>query len=380
MFEYNINVNYYDLLLYIEKSEIELFQIEKKSEGYKDKCNTIIKELHKSIEKVSDDDFRIVLYHHIGKLYLKNRDNENAETYFKKVLELDKDADYCRLQLARLYANIKEKENAETEITFLFSKNIDLQNQSLSILLSFYELLARNEFSSLRTKYLDNNTELFIKSILNSLDSNFEQPYKVIEKLSSHLSYMLKEIYNEICETLPFPSNIDNNRSLRFAFAKIKLSQYKMLKYSEGIAECEKETVLNISEKYFKTINFENDFERKQLLDLYIASEQYDKALEFSKEFEDKNEPFYLQNLCKTLRGKKKYDDAITAIDNAILNGNDLKDFFIAAFLNDKSETLYCKRDKSCITLLQQAIDKQNNHKTKAEWNVKRENWIKEFM
>ena len=138
--------------------------------------------------------------------------------------------------------------------------------------------------------------------------------------------------------------------------------------------------MLNISEKYFKTINFKNDFERKQLLDLYIASEQYDKALEFSNEFEDQNEPFYLQNICKILRGKKKYDDAIAAIDNAILNGNNLEDFFIAAFLNDKSETFYCKKDKSCITLLQQAIDKQNNHKTKAEWNGKKENWIKEFM
>ena len=380
LFEYNIDVNYYDLLLFIEKSEIELFQIEKKSDGYKNKCNTIIEELCNSIEKVPDDSFRIVLYHHIGKLCLKNRDDENAEAYFEKVLELDKDADYCRLQLARLYAYNRKKENAEAEITFMFSRNIDLQNQSLSILLSFYELLARNEFSSLRTKYIENKIELFIKSILNSLDSNFEHPYKVIEQLSGYLSYMLKEIYNEICEILPFPSNIDNNRSLRFAFAKIKLSQYKMLKYSGRIAEDETETVLNISEKYFKTINFENDFERKQLLDLYIASEQYDKALEFSEEFENKNEPFYLQNLCKIFRGKKKYDDAIKAIDDAILNGNKLKDFFIAAFLNDKSETLYCKRDESCITLLQQAIDKQDNHKTKTEWNVKRENWIKEFV
>lgn len=153
-----------------------------------------------------------------------------------------------------------------------------------------------------------------------------------------------------------------------------------MLKYSGESNEDEKEKVLKISEKYFKTIDFKNDFERKQLLDLYIASEQYDNALIFSKEFDDEDEPFFLQNMCKILRGQEKYDDAIKAIDTAISKGIDhLKDFFIAAFLNDKSETIYCKKDKSCINVLQQAIDKQSNTKTKAEWVAKKENWITEF-
>lgn len=376
---YNINTSYYDLLLFIEKSEIELFQIDKQTESYRDKCNAIISELNDILNDTSDINTKTVLYHHIGKLYLKNKDDEKAEEYFKKVVELDKNADYSRLQLARLYANNKKMDKFEDEINFMFSKEIDFQKQSLSILLSFYELLSRSEFHELRCKYIDNNSDSFIKSILNSVDSNFEQPYKVIEKLSNHLSYMLKNIYNEICESLPFPSNIDNNRSLRFAFAKIKLSQYKMLKYSGGTTENEKDTVLKISEKYFKTIDFKNDFERKQLLDLYIASEQYDKALEFSKEFEDKEEPFFLQNMCKIYRGQKNYDDAIKAIDSAISNGYDLKKYFIAAFLNDKSETVYCKKDKSCIDILKQAIDKQSNSKTKTEWIAKKESWINEF-
>lgn len=378
--DYDLHDNYYDLLLFIEKSEIELFQIDKQKDLYKTKCDDIISELKSVLNTISDTNIKIVLYHHIGKLYLKKKDDENAEEYFKKVVGLDENADYSRLQLARLYANSRKTDKVESEVEFMFSKEINLKNQSLSILLSFYELLARSEFQKLRTKYIDNNSDLFVKSILNSVDSNFEQPYKVIEKLSNHLSYMLKNVYNEICESLPFPSNIDNNRSLRFAYAKIKLSQYKMLKYSGESNEDEKEKVLKISEKYFKTIDFKNDFERKQLLDLYIASEQYDNALIFSKEFDDEDEPFFLQNMCKILRGQEKYDDAIKAIDTAISKGIDhLKDFFIAAFLNDKSETIYCKKDKSCINVLQQAIDKQSNTKTKAEWVAKKENWITEF-
>jgi len=382
-FNFDIRIDYYDLLLFIEKSEIELFQIDKKSDAYSNKSNCVIEELISVLESATELSFKIVLYHHIGKFFLKIKDDKNAILHFEKVLEIDENADYSRLQLARLYVNNKEIGKAEDEIAHIFSKDIDFKNQSLSILLSFYELLARNEFKKYRTKYIDDNIETFIKVILNSLDSNFEQPYKVVEKLSSHLSYMLKDAYNEICETLPFPSNIENNRNLRFAYAKIKLSQYKMFKYSDKVDEVvdenQMEIIFKTSEKYFKTIDFQNDYERKQLIDLYIASEQYDEAFEFSKEIEVKEEPFYLQNMCKILRGKQKFDESIESIDEAMENGKYLPDFYIAAFLNDKAETVYLKKDKFCLSILQNAIDKQNTQKTKELWNSKMEKWEEEL-
>lgn len=373
------NSKYYDLLLFIEKSEIELFQIDKKSEAYKDNSKKVINDLISVLENTQEQNIKIVLYHHIGKFYLKIKDDENAISYFNKVIEIDTNADYSRLQLARLYVNKRDVEKAELEIEYVFSKEIDFKTQSLSILLSFYELLARNEFYNFRKKYVDEKIDLFVKVILNSLDSNFEQPYKVVEKLASHLSYMQKDAYNEICEILPFPSNIDNNRFLRNAYAKIMLSQYKMFKYSEDETNEKMDVVLSISEKYFKTIDFINDFERKQLLDLYVASEQYDKALDFAEEFEDKEDSFYLQNLCKILRGKNKFDDALLSIDKALVNGKGLKDFFIAAFLNDKAEIYYLKKDKCCLEFLQEAIEKQNTQKTKELWTAKKEKWIEEL-
>ena len=96
------------------------------------------------------------------------------------------------------YLNKKDLENAKVEIERVFSKEIDFKTQSLSILLSFYELLFRNELKNERTKFLDDRIESFIKVILNSIDSNFEQPYMVLEKLSSHLGYLQKESFNGI--------------------------------------------------------------------------------------------------------------------------------------------------------------------------------------
>jgi tetratricopeptide (TPR) repeat protein len=288
------------------------------------------------------------------------------------------------LQLARIYANNRQAEKAKIEIEYIFSKEIDFKTQSLSILLSFYELLFRNELKDERTKFLDERIDSFIKVILNSIDSNFEQPYLVLEKLSSHLGYLQKESFNEICEALPFPSNIDNNRKLRFAYAKIKLSQYKMLKYAEQISKEKMGTVLSVAERYFNTLDFENDFERKSLIDLYIASEQYDKALEFADKFEDKNEPFYLQNICKIYRGKNNLEEALKYINQAIASDNVnvykyVKEFHKAAFLHDKAETLYEKKDKSCIDALQTAIDKQNTTETKESWTKKKKDWTAEF-
>ncbi len=375
--EYEPKTNYYDLLLLLEKSQIVLYQIDKTSDNYKNKCEEIIEKLIAVLNAVTESNFKIVLNHHIGKFYSRLKDDKNAIEYFNKVIADDANADYSRLQLSRIYINKKEFDKAKIEIEKILSKEIDFKTQSLSILLSFYDLLFRNELKNERTKFIDERIESFIKVILSSIDSNFEQPYLVLEKLSSHLGYLQKESFNEICEALPFPSNIDNNKKLRFAYAKIKLSQYKMLKYTEQLSKEKMGTVLSVAEKYFNTIDFANDFERKSLLDLYVASEQYDKALEFADKFEDKNEPFYLQNLCKTHRGKNNLDEAIKYIDQAI--SSNVADFHKAAFLNDKAEALHLKKDKSCIDTLQEAIDKQNTYKTKASWTKKKNDWTAEF-
>jgi len=379
LIDFSINDNYYDLLLFIELSEIELFQIDKKSKEYNSKCNEIIEFLKPILNNNQSIKYKIILLHHLGKIYLKNRNNEEAEKYFQQVISLDSEADYCRLQLARLYANQKELEKCEIEINFVLDKEIDLSKQSLAILLSFYELLARHELGNLRTKFIDNNLDTFIQIILNSIDSSFEQTYRVIEKLSSHLSYMLRDTYTEICDMLPFPSNIDENRGLRFAFAKIKLSQYKLLKYSENPVENKMDTIFDTSLKYFKTIKFDNDYERKQLLDLYIASGDFDSAYDFTQEYEKKEDPFYLQTLCKIERGRDNLNDSLKAIDLAISNGINLKSFFKAAFLNDKAETLFEMKNKECIVVLNNAIELQNTEKTKETWNNKLNNWKEEL-
>ncbi|WP_400263124.1 NB-ARC domain-containing protein [Sphingobacterium sp. SG20118] len=377
--EYEPKINYYDLLLLIEKSEIELYQLDKSSDVYRDKCQEIINELTEVLNDVKESNFKIVLNHHIGKFFSRLKDEKKAIEYFNKVIAEDINADYSRLQLARIYLNKKNIENAKDEIKKVFSREIDFQNQSLSILLSFYELLSRNELQNERTKFLDDRIESFIKVILNSIDSNFEQPYMVLEKLSSHLGYLQKESFNEICEALPFPSNIDENKRLRLAFARIKLSQYKMLKYSDQLSKDNMEVVLSVAEKYFNSIKFENDIERKQQLDLYIASEQYDKALEFAEKFEDKNEPFYLQNLSKILRGKNNLEEALISIEKALINDKVVANYYKAAFLNDKAEILFMKRDRSCIETLKDAINNQNTERTKLSWKAKKEKWLADF-
>lgn len=377
--EFNINEDYYDLLLFIELAEIELYQLAKKSDEYKLECKRIIDDLSPLLDITELKTKRIVLLHHLGKFHMKNKDSINAEKNFKEVINLDGEANYCRLQLARLYANQKEIDKCEQEINTVLGQKIDLSQQSLAILLSFYELLSNSDLGDLRKKYIDNDLDNFISLILSSIDSSFEQTYKVIEGLSGHLSYMLKDTYTEICDILPFPSNINNNRSLRLVFAKIKLKQYSLLKYSDDPDEDKMSTVLNTALKYFETIDFNNDKERAQLLDLYIASNQFKKAYSFSQEYEKKQGPFYLQKVCKIERGRNNLEKSLGSIEKAITESDGLKPFYKAAFLNDKSETLFKMKNKDCITVLNEAIALQNTQKTIDTWNNKLEIWKEEL-
>lgn len=250
----------------------------------------------------------------------------------------------------------------------------------MSVLLSFYELLASNDLVELRNSYLNDQSSFFVKLFLQSLDKDFDQPYRVLEKLASHLSYNCKEIYGEICESLPFPANIEANASLRSAYATIQLNYYKLLKYSSQEDKAEKmNIVFQVVEKYFRSLNFDKDINRKKLLDLYIVAEEADKGLSYLEVFDNKEDPFILQNTCKLYRLKGDLPNALKCIQAALDNAIGFRSFHKAAFLHDKAVTLKELNDQSCLSVLREAIELQNSKMTRATWLEKLSVWEQEF-
>lgn len=374
--------SYIDLLLYIEQQEIRIFQLKDKDEDYTKACLEKAQTLENILVEVAEQNSKRVLLHHIGKFYLKGKDLANAIKHFNLVLGIDSNADYSLLQLARIDIQEKRFDDAEEKIENVLGTQIDLNKQSLSILLSFYELISNFEFSNLRKKYIDDQPEFFLTVFLSSIDKNFDQPYQVLNKLSGHLAYMAKEVYQAICEALPLPSNLEASDKLKFAYANIYFAYYKLLKYSEKGKIEDKESKMKdaalISEHYFLSSSLKNDFERKRLLDLYIQSEDVEKAKQTLEDFENKEDPFILQNRCKVYRINEDFTQALEAINKA-LEQNDVAQAHKAAFLNDKAETLRLMEKQECIEVLDKAIGLQPNPKTKLHWSDKKVKWIEEL-
>lgn len=74
---------YSDLLLYIEKAEIELYQLKTDSAEYEELGNAIISIL-KNILSSIDSRSKLVVDHHIGKIYAKQRKYSEAKEFLRK--------------------------------------------------------------------------------------------------------------------------------------------------------------------------------------------------------------------------------------------------------------------------------------------------------
>lgn len=368
--------NYYDILLEIERGEIELFTIDKRAdrEKYIEKGNEVIENLKLILENTNINKIIIHLYHHIGKLYFKIDNLLDAKSYFDKVLQLDEKADYAILQKARIYHREREYNKAIEEIEKVLGDKEILDNISVNILLSFYELISYSQYNQLKDKYILSEFDEFVKNIFSSIDEKFDQPFRILKGLAKTISYFKPDEYKEIVNNLPMPSNISTNRDLKISYAEIQSAYYRYLKYQEPDNEVEKGKSYSLAFNYFNDACLKNDFEKKQLLSLFIDAEEFDKALLLIDTYSDKENAFYYQNLCKIYRGLGKYDEALEWIDKAI-NCN-VQVYHLAAFFNDKAEVLKANGNiDEAIINLEKAINKQGTAKTKQNWKNKLNDW-----
>jgi hypothetical protein len=373
------NETYYEVSVFIEREEISLVKVKKNNPSDYEA------EIEESIQRFKDlesrhhqkDNLGWLINHHIGKLYCWKRDQDNAVKYLEIALGIDENAVSTMLQLARVYLSSKITiPLAKKQIEYV----LDIENRNkvqLTILLSFYELLAKYELKEERQKYIINENDAFRSIIQMSLHSSFDQPFRVVKALASGLAYECPTCFKDICEQMPFPDNISSNERLRFAYAQIQASYYKLLKYQRDIPKEQMHEIYSISEKYFLKSELNNDYKRKMLLDLYIEAEKFDKANKLSDLFEDQESVFFLQSKCKILKNLKKLDFALDIINKAIkLEENDKKRVqYLAAFYNDKAEVEFAQKEKECSKTLKKAIEFQTTKRTKDSWNEKLKLW-----
>jgi hypothetical protein len=352
-FSPNTKIN---ILLEIEKIEIELFEVRKKffyseKEKYIKTSNQKIEVLEERLGTLNKNDNKAnYLKHHLGKIYKNIENYDMAIRLFEDVINNDKNANYARLQLARIYTwhRYTEKNKVELDklLTIILEKEYLWEKESLSTLLATYELISENKLDYYRTKYITNNLDTFFENLFTSLLLGFEQPFQLLSRLAKHLAYLKPEKFKQICEDIPFPDKIESNKNIQYSFAVIQSIYFTIL--DNDIEKDIKDKAYQNAEQYFKNLKL-SDYERGYFIDLYINANEWDSAREVIDTNYKIETPFDYQRLAKIENGKNNFKKAIEFIDLAIeateVEKNGIQKFIQYKYLmiDEKADILFSK-------------------------------------
>ena len=372
----------YDCLLQADKNEIELSAT--KREEFSEKAKNIIVDLESELKKTTDENIKFELLHHIGKLYVKLREGENAKPYFENALMICPKAYATMLQLAKIAHNSKPSDisKAKEYVSTILDDNIKGHDVPLTIVLACYSVfLSKKAYSDLEDKYIESNFKNFSNVIMNSLLNFNNQAVPTLGSFAYSFAYIKPEFMRRTFELLQkLPAASSDNVYIR-ACANLKAVEYKL----EIDKKSDKaKTIFKEAEYYFELLNLKEkeegrskDYMRKRYQELLMDAEEWKQALEFSANFDDKDSEFYYQNVAKIYQNLQDYPLAIENIDKAIAKVSDTD--YKSSFLWNKACILYDMGDKESLKILQEAIDMRKEDKAKDEWKEMLNKWTVNF-
>lgn len=372
----------YDCLLQADKNEIELSAT--KREEFSEKAKNIIVDLESELKKTTDENIKFELLHHIGKLYVKLREGENAKPYFENALMICPKAYATMLQLAKIAHNSNPSDisKAKEYVSTILDDNIKGHDVPLTIVLACYSVfLSKKAYSDLEDKYIESNFENFSNVIMNSLLNFNNQAVPTLGSFAYSFAYIKPEFMRRTFELLQkLPAASSDNVYIR-ACANLKVVEYKL----EIDKKSDKaKTIFKEAEYYFELLNLKEkeegrskDYMRKRYQELLMDAEEWKQALEFSANFDDKDSEFYYQNVAKIYQNLQDYPLAIENIDKAIAKVSDTD--YKSSFLWNKACILYDMGDKESLKILQEAIDMRKEDKAKDEWKEMLNKWTMNF-
>lgn len=372
----------YDCLLLVEKNEIELSATAK--DKYEKKAKVMIANMNDVMNQTTDNDIRFELLHHIGKLYMKLRDLDNAKVYFNQALDARPEEYVTLLQLAKAFHSSRpsDTKKAKEYVAMImddFGKGIPVP---LTIILACYsDFLSKKDYKDLAKKYIEDKFDDFARVIIDSLVTFANQAVPTLGTFAFSLAYKNPEFMRFALQALQEPPSIRSERAYIQAYANLKAAEYKL---EEDKKTDKARAILASAKEYYGLLKLEEnegkyskDYIRKRYLELLMDAGELEDALQFSKYFDDKEKSFYLQDMAKLCHKLGKYDKALDYIDKAIAGIDDKG--YKSSFMWNKANILHDMGDSSCIILLQEAIDMREADKAKGEWEKTIEVWASEF-
>lgn len=372
----------YDCLLLVEKNEIELSATEK--DKIEEQAKVMIANMNDVMKQTTNIEIRFELLHHIGKLYIKMRDLDNAKVYFNQALDIRPKAYATLLQLAKAFQSSRpsDTKKAKEYVTLIMDDFGEGISVPLTILLACYSVfLSKKDYHDLARKYIEDRFDDFSKVIIDSLMTFPNQAVPTLGALAFYLAYENPDFMRFALQALQEPPSIHSDRAYIQAYANLKAAEYKL---EEDKNTDKAKAILVSAKEYYGLLKLEEnegkypkDYIRKRYLELLMDAGELEDALQFSKYFDNKENSFYLQDMAKLYHKLEEYDKALDYIDKAIAGIADTG--FKSSFMWNKANILHDMGDSSCMTLLQEAIDMREADKAKGEWKKTIEVWASEF-
>lgn len=372
----------YDCLLLVDKNEIELSATNR--EDLNEKGQTMISGLCDILANTTSQNIKFELLHHIGKLYVKLRDEKNAKYYFEQALAIQPKAYATMLQLAKIahFSKPSDTSSAKEFVSDILNDNINGKKVPLTIILACYsDFLSKKPYIDLAEKYIEKEFEKFSEIILNSLLAFNNQTIPTLASFAYSFAYEKPEFMRRAIELLQELPAASTDKTYIKACANLKAVEYKL----EDDKNSDKaKTILASAKHYFELLKLEekgeqqkNDYQRKRYQELLMDAGEWNEALAFSNFFDDKESEFFYQNLAKIYQNLHDYDNAIDNIDKAIAKTSDTD--YKSSFLWNKACILHDMGDNICIDIIQEAIDMRKECKAKKEWQDIFIRWSSEF-
>ena len=372
----------YDCLLLVDKNEIELSATNR--EDLNEKGQTMISGLCDILANTTSQNIKFELLHHIGKLYVKLRDEKNAKYYFEQALAIQPKAYATMLQLAKIahFSKPSDTSSAKEFVSDILNDNINGKKVPLTIILACYsDFLSKKPYIDLAEKYIEKEFENFSEIILNSLLAFNNQTVPTLASFAYSFAYEKPEFMRRAIELLQELPAASTDKTYIKACANLKAVEYKL----EDDKNSDKaKTILASAKHYFELLKLEekgeqqkNDYQRKRYQELLMDAGEWNEALAFSNFFDDKESEFFYQNLAKIYQNLHDYDNAIDNIDKAIAKTSDTD--YKSSFLWNKACILHDMGDNICIDIIQEAIDMRKECKAKKEWQDIFIRWSSEF-
>ena len=367
----------YDCLLLADKYEIQLSATPR--ENYNEQASAMIDTLKEELDKTTKEDIRFELLHHIGKLFMKMRDFENARNYLERAHAIRPKAYATLLQLARLshFSKTQDTQKASEYVSSILEDSKNGVNVPLTIILACYSMfLSKKAYEGLTEKYIENNFDEFSRLIMTSLLSFDNQAVPTLGSFAFSLAYKNPEFMRRALAILNEPPSISDKAYIQ-AYANLKAVEYKL---EDDKSSKVAESIFASAKYYFGLQNLEEnegnnkkDYQRKRYMELLMDAEKWEEVLDFSKCYHDKNSEFYLQLMAKAYQNLRNYEKAIEYIEKAISTVKD--DDYRSSFLWNKACILHDKGDSSYLDVSKAAIEMRKDDKAKKEWIAQMKEW-----